>query len=248
MDSACWVRHFETNRCGRPEPLWEEASPLPVETGAALAVSLSHFQLGESGDGTVLFKHAARAHPGDDDYATALSLFVAEEQEHARLLGRLVDRLGGEAVTRHWSDACFRVLRHALGLRFELQTLAAAEIVGTAYYAILSGRSGDPVIDEVCGLMLRDEPPHLEFHRERLDAGGERRGRLGRRLYAAQFHWFTAAIASAAWLDHRPALRAVGVRHKEFLAEVSALGRRFTRPAGSGGSGTAPSRCPPRSA
>ena len=231
MDSACWVRHFEANRYGRPEPSWAQASPLAAETAAALAVSLSHFQLGESGDGTVLFRHAARAHPGDAEYATALALFVAEEQEHARLLERLVERLGGEPVARHWTDACFRLLRHAIGLRLELLTLAAAEIVGSAYYGMLSGRSGDSVMDEVCALMLRDEPVHLEFHRARLDAGGAGRRCPVQRLWALQFRLLTAATARAAWFDHRRALRAVGIRRAEFLHETSGMCARFTRPA-----------------
>ena len=231
MDSACWVRHFEANRRGRPEPSWEELSPLTAATAAALAVSLSHFQLGESGDGTVLFRHAARAHPDDAEYATALALFGAEEQEHARLLQRLVERLGGKSVTRHWTHACFRLLRHALGLRLELLTLAAAEIVGSAYYGMLSGRSGDCVIDEVCALMLRDEPAHLQFHRERLDAGGARRRRMVQRVWALQFRLLTAVTARAAWFDHRAALRAVAVRRAEFLDETTGLCATFTRPA-----------------
>lgn len=231
MDSSGWIRHFEANRCGRPEPAWDTVSPLPEGTAAVLARSLSHFQLGESGDGTVLFRHAARAHPDDAGYATALALFVAEEQEHARLLQRLVERLGGEPVTRHWTDACFRAVRHALGLRLELLTLAAAEIVGSAYYGMLSGRSGDGVVDEVCALMLRDEPVHLEFHRERLDGGGARRRRAVQRVWAWQFRLLTAITARAAWFDHRGALRAVGVGRAEFLEETIGLRARFTRTA-----------------
>jgi hypothetical protein len=231
MDSSGWVRHFEGNRCGRPEPAWDAVSPLPEETAAVLARSLSHFQLGESGDGTVLFRHAARAHPDDDDYATALALFVAEEQEHARLLHRLVERLGGDSVTAHWTDACFRLVRHALGLRLELLTLAAAEIVGSAYYGMLSGRSGDGVVDAVCALMLRDEPVHLEFHRERLDAGGARRRGPVQRVWTWRFRLLTAVTARAAWFDHCGALRAVGVGQAEFLEETARLRARFTRPA-----------------
>ena len=54
---------------------------------------------------------------GDPSYARAVRGFVAEEQAHAALLGRLLERLGVAPLAGHWSDTAFVRLRRALGLR-----------------------------------------------------------------------------------------------------------------------------------
>jgi hypothetical protein len=147
-DSTAWLRHFERNRRNRPEPDWQRPTPFPPPVAAGLARSLAHFQLGESGDGGTLLVEARRTWADDPDYIAALALFVAEEQEHARLLAEQVVRLGGTLVTRHWTHGWFRRVRRALGVRFEIQTLLVAEIIGTAYYRLLRS-TGDTVAADV---------------------------------------------------------------------------------------------------
>ena len=220
MDSTRWLQHFQTNRLNRPEPHWHLPGAEHPKTAAKLARSLSHFQLGESGDGTFLLAEARRACPDDPHYVEALDLFIGEEQEHARLLGHLVARFRGEPISRHWTHGCFGLLRRALGLQFELQILVIAEIIGTAYYRLLRAGARDPVLGQVCDLMLRDEAPHLEFHREGFTGRQAHWGPIGRRLWAAQFQVFFLAATGAAWLDHRPALMAVGVERRDFLHEA----------------------------
>lgn len=164
MDSDAWLRYFQDNRHDRPEPQWHVPCSVDAATAPKLARSLSHFQLGESGEGTSLLAEARRACPDDPRYVEALALFVGEEQEHARLLERLVARFQGTLITRHWTHSCFRRLRRALGVRFEIQTLVIAEVIGAVYYRLLHRQAGDVVLGQVCELMLRDEGPHLEFH------------------------------------------------------------------------------------
>ncbi|HYT38235.1 MAG TPA: ferritin-like domain-containing protein [Acidimicrobiia bacterium] len=223
-DSSAWLGHFEGNRRHRPEPDWHRPTPFPAPAAAALARSLAHFQLGESGEGATLMSEARRAWPDDPDYVAALALFVAEEQEHARLLEHLVARLGGTLVTRHWTHRCFRTLRRALGAGFEIQTLVIAEIIGTAYYRLLRS-TGDAVLRQVCELMLRDEIPHLRFHADRLVVS-QLRWRAGRRtLWAAQFRVLFRAAVTAAWIDHRSALLALGIDRRLFTGEARAEAR-----------------------
>ena len=137
MNSISWLQYFQENRLNRPEPQWEIPPQGDPDVTRALARSLSHFQLGESGEGTHLLREARRTHAGDPAYHEALALFIREEQEHARLLQKLVERYHGSLVTRHWTHSLFRLFRRALGIGFELQVLVIAELIGTAYYRLL---------------------------------------------------------------------------------------------------------------
>lgn len=197
-DSSAWLEHFERNRLHRLEPDWQRPTPFLPHMTAPLARSLAHFQLGESGEGATLLVEARRTWADDPDYVAALGLFVAEEQEHARLLELLVGRLGGTLVTTHWTHRCFRGLRRALGVRFEIQTLLIAEIIGTAYYRLLRS-TGDPVLRQVCELMIRDEGPHLRFHAGRVVISQLRWGSLRRALWTAPFRLLFGAAVTAAW-------------------------------------------------
>ena len=216
MNSTAWLHHFESNRLNRLEPHWELPCREDAGTAAKLARSLSHFQLGESGEGNFLLARGQRAYPDDPDYVAALGLFVAEEQEHARLLEHLVARFGGTLVPRHWSHACFRLLRRALGVQFEIQTLVIAELIGTAYYQVLHHHTRDRVLVEVCELMLGDEAAHLEFHAHRFAAWQWHWLPLARGLWSTQFQLLFLAATGAAWFDHRGALTAVGVTRREY--------------------------------
>ena len=225
-DSSAWLVHFERNRVHRPEPDWHRPTPFPPHVTAPLARSLAHFQLGESGEGATLLAAARRAWPDDPDYVAALALFVAEEQEHARLLEHLVARFGGTLVTNHWTHRCFRTLRRALGAEFEIQTLVIAEIIGAAYYRLLRS-TGDGVLRQVCELMLRDEVPHLRFHADRVAVAQLGWGPLRRRLWTAQFRLLFRGALTAAWIDHRSALLAVGVNRRLFTGEARAEARSW---------------------
>jgi hypothetical protein len=220
-DATAWLQHFERNRRNRPEPDWGRPTPFPAPVAARLARSLAHFQLGESGDGATLLTEARRTWADDPDYVAALALFVAEEQEHARLLTQQVIRFGGTVVTKHWTHDWFRRVRRGLGVRFEIQTLLVAEIIGTAYYRLLRS-TGDTVLRQMCELMLRDETPHLRFHADRIVVEQLPWSALARGLWTAQFRLLFRAAVTAAWIDHRSALRAVGVNRRLFLTEAGA--------------------------
>jgi predicted nucleic acid-binding protein len=223
-DSSAWLDYFERNRLHRPEPDWDRPTPFPPAVAARLARSLAHFQLGESCEGTTLLAGARRTWPDDPDYVAAMALFVAEEREHARLLEHLVLRLGGTLVTKHWTDRCFRLARHALGFGFEIQTVMVAELVGGAYFRLLRS-TGDPVLRQVCELMVRDEDQHRRFHVDRVVIAQLGWSPLRRALWTAQFKLLFRAALLAAWVDHRAALRAVGIDRRLFSAEARADAR-----------------------
>lgn len=220
-DSSAWLAYFERNRLDRPEPDWDRPTPFPPHVTAPLARSLAHFALGESCEGTMLVEGVRRAWPDDPDYIAAVALFVAEEREHARLLEHLVRRFGGTLVTSHWTDRCFTLARHALGVGFELQAVMVAELVGGAYFRLLRS-TGDTVVRQVCELMVHDEDQHRRFHVDRVVIAQFGWSRLRRALWAVQFQLMFRVALAAAWADHRRALRAVGIGRRLFFAEAKA--------------------------
>ena len=220
MNSRQWLAYYQANRTNRPEPKWNSPSPMDTPIQRLLARSLSHFQLGETGEGTVLISQARVEAPDNPVYHEALELFIAEEGEHARLLERLVLRFGGTTIHRHWTHALFRLVRHALGFRFEIQVLLIAELVGTAYYRLLKARTRDAVLEETCALLLKDEAQHVDFHADWL---GDLLARLlpfEAAVWRGQFQLLFSVAAYVAWIDHRAALVAAGTNRREFFSDA----------------------------
>ena len=236
-----WVERFERRRRQRPSFATPGGTGLSVATRRELARSLARFQIGESGEGKCLLRGAARH--GDPHLTRAMGLFVAEEQGHAALLAQVIDGLGGQLLTSHWTDRCFIVLRRCAGFRGELLVLLIAEILGLLYYATLRDRlgdpqrdrvgdpSGDPLIDErvrpdlarIFASIHDDEVEHLAFHLDWLGPKLRRYSPLVR--WFAKFTWgilFRCACRVLVW-DHRGALRELGVPRRQFRRRAGEL-------------------------
>jgi hypothetical protein len=217
-----WVDHFEANVAVHAEvdAAIDFGAECPVEERARrpLIASVRRFQLGESGDGQQLLRNAERA--GDPEYVRAIGLFVAEEQQHAALLLRLLGYLGGTPMSSHWSDAVFVRLRRVLGLRTELMVLSVAEVVALSYYGGLSAAGPDPVTRAVAARIVDDEQAHVRFQRDRLHTGfADSPAPL--RLLALALWWVVAVGATAVVaLDHRGVLDAIGYRPTRFVRDV----------------------------
>jgi hypothetical protein len=193
-----WIDHFEQNATVHAHVDatidFDGNCAVPEAVRRPLIASVRRFQLGESSDGLQLLRKAARA--GDPEYLRAAELFVAEEQQHAALLLRLLGYLGGEPMRRHWSDAAFVRLRRLMGLRTELMVLTVAERI------------------------VADEHPHVRFQQQRLQAGFARSG-IALRSLAFGLWWLTAIGATVVVaLDHGPLLRAIGYRRVRFVRDV----------------------------
>ncbi|WIX78452.1 ferritin-like domain-containing protein [Amycolatopsis carbonis] len=208
-----WLTEFRQEarrRAVRPEPEWARGARLDP----AVIRSVQRFQVGESGDGANLIDKA------DPRFREAVELFVAEEQNHARLLAELLKAAGSATITKHWSDSVFVWLRRALGLRLELMVLLIAEVVALSYYKALRDGTGDPLTREVAARILADEERHVPFHCAQLkDAFPGVKGKLA----AGGWRVVMAGALAAVLFDHGRALRTLGVTRLRFAAEV--LGR-----------------------
>jgi hypothetical protein len=115
---------------------------------------------------TSQFARASRG--GNEGYAAAVRVFIAEEQNHARLLAALVVAANAPAITSHRSDAGFVRLRRALGVRLELMVLFVAGFIALGYCRALRDGVGEPLAAEAAGRILADEERHVRFHSQQL--------------------------------------------------------------------------------
>ncbi|MFD8418911.1 ferritin-like domain-containing protein [Streptomyces sp. NPDC059466] len=218
-DFAKWTRRFEDERERRRaqgDPDWGQGATLHP----AVWAGVQRFQVGEDGDGANLVGKADQA--GDADYAQAVRLFVAEEQNHARLLARLLAAGGVPTLTGHWSDAVFVRLRRLMGLRMELLVLMIAEVVALRYYRALRDGTDDPLTVEVAGRILSDEQRHVPFHCERLHASLAELPRATRRPVMALWRLLLLAVTLVVAADHGPALARLDIGRLRFVADVMA--------------------------
>ncbi|MFD4603647.1 ferritin-like domain-containing protein [Streptomyces sp. NPDC058464] len=219
---AKWTRRFEDERERRRaqgDPEWGRGAALHP----AIWGSVQRFQVGEDGDGANLVGKADQA--GDADYGRAVRLFVAEEQNHARLLARLLAAGGMPTLAGHWSDTVFVRLRRLMGLRMELLVLMIAEVVALRYYRALRDGTGDALTSEVARRILSDEERHVPFHCERLHASLAELPRAVRRPVMALWRLLLLAVCLVVAADHGPALRRLGVGHLRFVGDVMSSSR-----------------------
>lgn len=215
MTYAHWLQNFETEaerRGQREDPPWERGANLHPD----VAKSVQRFQVGEAGDGANLIEKAA----GDGTYLAAVKLFVAEEQNHARMLARLLGAAGVPTLAGHWSDTVFVKLRRALGLRLELMVLLIAEVVALRYYRALRDGTGDPLVEQVAARILADEERHVPFHCHRLEIAFRELGRPTRAAVFGAWRVLLLGVTITVAADHGAALRRLGVGRLVFVADV----------------------------
>ena len=221
MNTTDWLAYFRQNQLDRRGIAWHEGIHLHPRLQEPLARSLARFQLGESSNGVRLLAAAQRLseRTGDQFYPRTIALFIVEEQEHSRLLARVLQQMQVPLLPWHWTDSLFRRCRHLLGFYEEIAVLLMAEIIALKYYGVIRQRCGAPVLEVVCEQILADEKFHVRFHCERLHhVIGPRPWPIRAGCWAMLSAMFAAASAVVAW-DHRRAFAALGSSAAEFLRD-----------------------------
>jgi hypothetical protein len=198
-----------------------QATSLEGAWARHLGRSLAVFQVGESGDGGRLL---AAATPQPEEFRSALSLFVQEEQEHARLLSVLLRAMGHPLRQSHWTDSVFIRVRRLMSLRTELLVLLVAEIIGGEYYRVVSDTVPDEAVAGVLHRIADDEAVHLSFHVDTLRglcaAWSASTNRLVRSVWTILLTGASIVVA----LGHRRVLTLAGVTVREFVRKVATTG------------------------
>jgi hypothetical protein len=209
-----WLNYFEQNRKERMPVPWGKGIRVELHLSAPLIRSLQKFQLGESGEGQKLKNHARNT--GDTTYAAAIDLFIREEQEHARLMAKILGELKAPLLKSHWSEWCFITLRRLFGLRQELMVLLMPEMIARHYFRALYAGTGDEVLRSVFLQIARDEDGHLAFHVEYLRRAFEKMPFTRRIMVLVLWRIAFRATCLAVMADHGPVLRAVGMTFRRF--------------------------------
>ena len=211
--SADWLRYFEQNRQSLLEIPWHAGPELTAQERLGLGRSIQEFQRGESSEGRHFLRYAEQyaAQTGDRDYVSALRLFIAEEQRHARDLGRFLTINGIPLVESTLPDRVFRILRHLLGtLEMSIAVLITAEIIAEVYYAALRGATDSIILERLCEQILRDEANHVAFQAEQLAKLRARRGRLLYGLTVTAQRTLFLGTCLVVWRFHRSVFKAGG--------------------------------------
>jgi hypothetical protein len=145
-----------------------------------------------------------------------IDLFIKEEQEHARLMACVLDKLEAPLLRRHWSDGCFILLRRMFGLKHELLVLLMPEIIAKRYFRALRDGSRDEILRTVFGQILHDEEGHLAFHVDFLQRAFARLSVPGRLVLRVLWRLVFRLACLVVILDHRAILRGVGVSSAAF--------------------------------
>ncbi len=163
MDSPAWLRRFLLN-ASRPRPDIPAILGLPPHLHVALLHSLQRFQLGETGEGTIVHQAESSRDPVFDAATQGtIALWVREEGRHAAELADVLRALGSQPLRRHYSQSLFKKARRLFGLPNKLLAIAVAEIVGIVFYRMLRDEVPCEALSELAKTLVRDEEMHLEF-------------------------------------------------------------------------------------
>lgn len=220
--SKTWCARLVANSSASDNLPWNDCYSLSASERRAIQKSIQQFQLGEGSEGRRLLDRGdAYSHVvGDPHFREALALFVKEEQRHSGHLLRFMLRQEIPAVTKHWVDTVFRLLRGLAGLELSLRVLVTAEIIAVPYYRALGRATKSNLLHAISAKILQDEATHLKFQASMLSRLARGRSPLYRTLLCRAQRLFLIGTCCVVWVDHRSVFAAANYRLRGFLREA----------------------------
>lgn len=209
-----WRLYYEENARSLLEIPWQLGPDLLPTEKAAIAQSLKEFQAGESSEGKHLFRYAQEyaERTGDQEYVSTIRLFIAEEQRHARDLGRFLVLNNIPLVRTTFTDRVFRKLRNlSSGLEISIAVLITAEIIAKVYYVVLREATQSAILRRLCKQILHDELSHVQFQAEQLAKLRVARRWLGSAATMGLQRFLFLGTTLVVWFFHRKAIRRGGL-------------------------------------
>ena len=213
-----WKNHFETNRSHFDDIDWDIRDGLLETEKKLITASLQQFQKGEHSEGKHLFAFAKTL--GNPVYVDCIRLFICEEQKHAMVLGRFMDKEQIPKISKHWLDNIFRWLRKLSGLENTLIVLLTAEIISKIFYKALANATMSELLKKLCKQILIDEDQHIAFQAYTLSILYARKGRIRRFFSRAWNQVLMLGTIIIVWTQHYRVLKAGGFSFMSFMLET----------------------------
>jgi hypothetical protein len=213
MDFERWRDYFEHNAIttnAEFTPVLEE--PLTTLEKKCIGKSIAAFQLGEYSEGRSLMG-AARgfAERTENDCLVRITrLFIAEEQNHAMILGRFMTSQGIPLTKRNWTDDVFRALRKPVGFELSVTVLITAEIIALVYYQALKASTGSALLKRICTKILADESMHVAYESQLLNEIRSKHTSIHRITLRLLHTILFIGTTLVVYYDHRPVLNRGG--------------------------------------
>jgi hypothetical protein len=216
-DFTPFREHLEHNQT-RPIPTIE-APQLNKEQHTLLLESLREFQLGEAGEGKIAHEiDSINWFNHDANLKKSVKLWVKEEGRHARILGLMVNSMGGTLRTKHWTAKLFEKSRRAFGPAMKLLVALSAEVVGGAFYDLLAKGLKGHSFSNVLFELAQDEESHLQFQAAIFK--GLAQSRFQKSVFV--FLWCLISILSGVlvYARHNQTLHSLGIEKSQFRSEI----------------------------
>ena len=205
MSYHYWKEYFERNQTHFGYIDWRLEDRLDAHEKKLIALSIQQFQRGESSEGKHLFAYAKTV--PDPLYLECIRLFICEEQMHARVLAKFMNRYFIPCIKEHWVDGVFRKLRKLAGIENSIMILLIAEIISKVYYAALKKATGSVLLQKICSQVLKDEDQHINFQCHTLQIMFRQRSPASRTLIRALYFMIMTGTIAVVWLYHKPVLK-----------------------------------------
>jgi hypothetical protein len=218
MSYLHWAKYFENNQSHFRHIHWNEPDILTDEEQRIITPSLQQFQEGENSEGKHLYQFARSLN--DPEYLSSIRLFIKEEQTHARVLGKFMDKHGIVKAKGHWVDGVFRQLRKLFGLENSIIVLVTAEIISKVYYDALKNATGSSLLKQLCVQILEDEDQHIAFQCYTLNLFHTRKHFI-KKFFSRSWHLFLmTGTLFVVWFYHRQVLKKGGYYFSRFFLQT----------------------------
>ena len=218
MSFRSWKQYFHENQSHFSDIDWKAEDILPNEQRNIIAGSIAQFQKGENSEGKHLFNHAKKY--SDPEYLECIKLFIREEQMHAKVLGRFMDRNKISKINKHWVDGVFRTLRKIAGMENTIIVLLTAEIIAKIYYKALMQATSSALLQSICKQILIDEDAHIDFQCYTLFRLTEKKKNLGRAIGRTWHFILMLGTIVVVWFTHRTLLKKGGFYFSRFWLQI----------------------------
>jgi rubrerythrin len=218
MNFLLWMEYFKSNQGHFDHLDWEDDNPLTLYERKKIISSIGQFQRGEYSEGKHFLEFAKSMK--DESYIQTLRFFIKEEQNHAIVLGKFMDKHKMAKLKDDWLDNVFRMLRKLAGLECTITVLLTAEIISMIYYQALAKVTASNLLKQICNQILIDEEMHLQFQSHSLRILYERKNIFSIFISRTLHKILMAGTILMVWIFHCKVLKAGKYTFYNFFRSV----------------------------